>query len=177
MAILLILTPSSIAGPLSKDLAAELTQKMPTVKVLASESCGIGSRAFPATGLLVEQKEKNSHPLKLMIAFKQANTWNLKVLSSVVEYSKGAAGNILQDYWGPKGYTGGFSIRCTVPELDPDIKSEANGAFVNGVEKTDLKKKKHLCFSISAVYNSWACYSLASVNKDPILAFVQMNAD
>jgi hypothetical protein len=177
--IAIFLCANSIA--MAKGVPANLEKKVsaayPNAKIVVEKKCRLGTKAIESYGILLQQpaENKSGPALEAMILYKMKE-WKIYKINRGIEYSRGSDSDFLRDYRTPKGYAGGFMIRCTSPKKDKDINVRSNGEF--GKFSAALNEKvQHLCFSASSTYNSWVCFTTDDTRSEPETSFVQLNAD
>jgi hypothetical protein len=173
------------AESLDPALLKKISKEYPGSKIILTKSCLLGGSKTPAVGLFFERKEKNrpdkrGHYLAVTIAVQDKKEWSLQPIHTSVSTPAGFDGDFLYDYADAKTgkYTAkNFEMRCTTPFKDADIGNSDFGHYSGEIPAAESQKIKHLCLTLSSVYNNWACYSVKGKGLKPVLTYAQMSAD
>ena len=173
------------AESLDAALLKKMSKEYPGSKIILTKSCLLGGSKTPAVGLFFEKKKKNrpdklGHYLAVTIAVQKGKYWLLHPTDTSVSNPAGFDSDFLYDY--ADGKTGkyaanAFKMRCTTPFKDSDIGQVGFGHYSGEIPAAESQKIKHLCLTLSRVYNNWACFSLKGKELKPVLTYAQMTAD
>lgn len=153
------------------ELAGALEERFINSRVLAvSPECKSDENGPLQIGVVLEQ----NHRLHAVMAVLQNDRWVIRDMPKKVTYSHGMAADFLDEFASADGMKK-LDVRCAAPKTDTEINIRANGAFI--APESDRATSRHVCFSASAVYNSWVCYWTRPGKEKPELSFVQLNAD
>jgi len=153
------------------ELADALDKKFSNSRVLAvSPECKSDENGPVQIGVVLQQNKA----LHAIVAVLQNDSWVISDMPKKVSYSRGTVADFLDEFTSADGMKK-LDVRCAAPKTDAEINIRANGAFI--APESDHVTSRHVCFSASAVYNSWVCYRTRQGTTKPELSFIQLNAD
>ena len=171
---------SADSGELPESLIDRIKTQYPGGKVLKITRCELGAKRLSSFGLIVQVGTKESgrrSPLAPAIGVKEQGRWTLKALNLHLSYERGFSRYYLDDFWDKNnGLRKDYALRCTVPDVDADISTSANGEFTKRF-RSSSESGNHICFQADAVYNSWTCFGVSAETGQIENSFNQLNAD
>ncbi len=155
---------------LAESIEQAVQEKYPAAKVITQSPCNLGTRQEESFGLLLQAPD-----LVAVIGKKEKDCWQLTELPKKIQSSAGSDSDFLGEFRNTP--VRAYEIRCANLQNDKDINARSNGEFAGVFESQQGIDARHLCFQASAVYNSWACFSVNSGTNRIETSFVQLNAD